>query len=207
MNAEPNLDVIFDYSQHQTQPEPIKAPHVVSRDKEIATDRLRLLAEQVAAELGVSLEDHGAQSEVCLRLGITTTTYSHIKAGRRNVGLETIGRVVAHMGIDRAFFFDEAPARPQYRDYLSRAESRVEKTEADTPGWRQFVSLNLVERYRELGLDEAQLEYVRHAKFHRGAPTDAAPYVRVAEALLDRPVTKSADEALRDARARRRKKK
>lgn len=84
-----------------------------------------------------------------------------------------------------------------------RAPPGIVDEEADAVGWQRFVELGLYDRYRELGLDEQQLEYIRHARFKAGPAVEPGPYVRLAELLLEKPVARSAEDALAEARARR----
>lgn len=75
----------------------------------------------------------------------------------------------------------------------------------DTKGWKRFVELGLYDRYLELGLDEEQLDYVRHGRFKAGRPEGPEPYIELAELLSKEPVKKSAEEALAEARDRRKR--
>lgn len=168
--------------------------------KQLAEKRFRLLVEQLRQEIG---EEWGWHTEAARRLGISSSVLSHVLAERRGVGLTTVSRVVTHMGLKEAFFFDESLSEPDYRKFLSKAGSRrVVAEDDDTPGWLRFVELGLYQAYLARGLDEGQLEYARRARFKHGPPADPTPYMTICEQLLQQPVEKSAKEALEEAKKR-----
>jgi transcriptional regulator with XRE-family HTH domain len=96
---------------------------------------------------------------------------------------------------------------PRHIMYGEVKETQPVDEVTDTAGWLRFVELGLFERYLEKGLDRGQLDFIRGARFKAGPPTGPEPYVELAETLLKTPVTKSASEALREAREERARKK
>lgn len=189
-------------SQYQSLDSSDHAPDVDSR--QLATDRFRAMVERMAAERGRAT---GWQTDVAGELGIGATVLNHLIAERRRVGIDTVEKVVRKMRIDRDYFYEQGLENPDYRDFIIRAPRTVEPKRPESQGWRQFRQLGLDVKYRELGLDEQQLEWVSRARFRTGDARDAAPYIRLCEDLLERPVEAGPVETLREGRERLRRQK
>jgi hypothetical protein len=105
----------------------------VDQSTQLAAERLRLLAEQVADEIG---RVHGWKTAVAQRLGVSPSLLSHVLEHRRGVGQSTVQSVCRRLGLDGAWFMDRSLRSRDYHAYL---RSNPSHDDGDAPAFREFL--------------------------------------------------------------------
>jgi len=152
----------------------------VDQSTQLAAERLRLLAEQIADDVGRA---HGWKTAVAQRLGISPSLLLHVMEHRRGVGQATVQAVCRKLGLDGAWFMDRALRSRDFRAYL-RSSPRDEDNEA--PAFRDFLhSTELGRQLADgelLGADRARnlLEQLRRVDMAGLPGIDAGCYEEMA---------------------------
>lgn len=148
-------------------------------DSELATRRLRLIADQIGEELGPG---HGMKTRAAKKMGISESAFSKIVHRQRKAGWTTINRVTKALGLDLSFFTDPSLGpSPHYRDHALRRGSENRRDELP-PHWQEFLAH--YPRIRQLS--EADLVRLRGMFAPNVEITSWTSWAQLADWLLDR---------------------
>jgi transcriptional regulator with XRE-family HTH domain len=146
-------------------------------DAVVATERLRLIVEQLGEEFG---HKTGWKQAAAKRMGISASTITNLLTSRRGAGLKTISDVASAMGVDVRFF--SAPSiegHESYKDWVGGSPMGRTDEPVDDDAWREFQRLGLVE---SLALSEEEIEWLRRAPA-RGGKRDARQLIAAIQGL------------------------
>lgn len=144
----------------------------------LPAERLRLLVEQLADEIG---RYRGWQSKVARRIGLHRSYVSKITQGARvSAGPSVVEKVCSAMGLDRAFFYDELESPPNHRDFLSkRSPVRAVATTMDLFGggaW-EAVYWSAFQVRQSVSIDDTGARLPRSAVRELLRAIEASPFV------------------------------
>jgi transcriptional regulator with XRE-family HTH domain len=104
--------------------------------KSLARSRLILLMEALR-------EEHDLQSDrqVAMAVGLDPSYAQRLREGVTQPGLDQISKVCAKVGLPAAFFTDPTLGdAPDYRDFVGRRETRVEREDERHPVVEAFIT-------------------------------------------------------------------